>query len=350
MTSEGLKRVGGATVIGLFGLGLLAANLLRLSTLAGPPVELLIAGLGSVVSLVLVAAAVLLARSEFDPAHALRIAGWATLGTVVLGAVLWLIVRSGVPLPTFAAARLLSVSTFAHVLIGVRDVQRIRAEDVARQGEKLAVLNRVTRHNLRHEAQQLVWVRTRLADGVESPEERDALAADIDDVTANLERVNDVLSRSQSLFRGDTGSAAPVDLAAAVEAVVAEARERHPDATITVDVPDGCAVVGGEHLRHAIAELVENALVHADGTPRVGVEATADGDAVTLRVVDDGPGIPEPDRSVIAREAEVTQLTHGQGLGLWFVRWVTDACGADFRLDSGDDGTTVTLRLPRAAT
>jgi len=347
MATGGGKRTGGAALIGLFGLGLLVPNLARLADFGGDPAQLVLAGLGSLVSLVLVAAAVLLVRAEFDPTHAVRVAGWATLGTVVLGAVLWLIVLSGVPLSPSAAATLLSVSTFAHVLIGVRDVQRIRAEEVARQGEKLAVLNRVTRHNLRHETQQLVWVRTRLEDGIEDADEHATPADDLDAVVENLERMNEVLNRSRALFRGNVGAAEPVDLGAAVEAVVAEQRERHPEATITVDVPAGCAVVGGDHLRYAIAELVENALVHAGEAPRVAIGATADGDAVTLRITDDGPGIPEPDRSVITRETDITQLTHSQGLGLWFVRWVADACDADFRLDSGADGTTVSLRLAR---
>ncbi|PSQ44803.1 hypothetical protein BRD17_02795 [Halobacteriales archaeon SW_7_68_16] len=49
-----------------------------------------------------------------------------------------------------------------------------------------------------------------------------------------------------------------------------------------------------------------------------------------------------------AREAEITQLSHSRGLGLWFVRWVLDAYGDGFELDTGDGGTTVVLRLRRA--
>jgi signal transduction histidine kinase len=135
-----------------------------------------------------------------------------------------------------------------------------------------------------------------------------------------------------------------------VEAVVAEYREAHPEATIEVDVPAGCDVASGDELRTAVSELVENALVHADGVAHVEVTAVERGDSVTLRVVDDGPGIPEPDRSVVSREVDIDQLTHSQGLGLWFVRWVMDACDGQLRLESTDGGTTVALELPRART
>ena len=133
MDGRDVRRGGGAVLISLLGAGVLVPNVARLATLRGPPAELGLAGLGAVLALVLVAAGAVVAWHESTRDYTLRIAGWAVLGTVVLALVLALIVAAGVALPLPAAATLLSVSTFAHVLIGVRDVQRIRAEDVARR-------------------------------------------------------------------------------------------------------------------------------------------------------------------------------------------------------------------------
>ena len=47
------------------------------------------------------------------------------------------------------------------------------------------------------------------------------------------------------------------------------------------------------------------------------------------------------------REAEIDQTTHARGLGLWSVRWTMDAYGG-FELDTGDDGTAVTLEFSSA--
>jgi hypothetical protein len=44
---------------------------------------------------ILIVAGFLLQRASFDAKHALRVAGWATLGTVVLGLVVVLIVIAG---------------------------------------------------------------------------------------------------------------------------------------------------------------------------------------------------------------------------------------------------------------
>lgn len=335
---------GGA--IGLIGLGPFAATARRLLTGAGPLPALALAGLGAVVSLVLVVAAVLLVRSDVDARHALRVAGWAAFGTVVLGLVLLLMTLADVAVPTYAAASLLAVSAFAHVLIGVRDVQRIRATALARQREKLSVVNRLVRHNLRHEAQLLFDAASRLR-GADDPDDRDALAADVDAVGERLSEVNDVLDRTRSLFDEREDAPTTVDLATVVADVVAACRAAHPEADVSVSVPDGLAVAAGRQLRHAVAELVENAIVHSAGPASVDVAAEVRGDRVALRIADDGPGIPEEERAVVEREVEITQLTHGQGLGLWFVRWVLDAYDGRVRIDTGDHGTAITLELPQ---
>jgi signal transduction histidine kinase len=41
-------------------------------------------------------------------------------------------------------------------------------------------------------------------------------------------------------------------------------------------------------------------------------------------------------------------MTHAQGLGLWFVRWAMDAYGGGFSLETGEDGTIVSLEFDRA--
>ncbi|MEZ3116345.1 histidine kinase N-terminal 7TM domain-containing protein [Halobaculum sp. MBLA0147] len=64
---------------------------------------------------------------------------------------------------------------------------------------------------------------------------------------------------------------------------------------------------------------------------------------VVVSVADDGPGIPDHELSPLAAGRE-TALDHGSGLGLWLVRWSADALGAELDVDT-TDGTTVTLRF-----
>ena len=88
--------------------------------------------------------------------------------------------------------------------------------------------------------------------------------------------------------------------------------------------------------------------MYAEGTPEIEITARERNGRIRLTVSDRGPGIPEPDRSVITREADIDQMTHAQGLGLWFVRWAMDAYDGTFDLETGEEGTTVALEFDPA--
>ena len=65
-----------------------------------------------------------------------------------------------------------------------------------------------------------------------------------------------------------------------------------------------------------------------------------------VTVADDGPGIPENTVEVLAR-GEETQLTHGDGLGLWLVYWVVSLLGGSIEVDTPTSGgTRIRLTLP----
>jgi len=339
-------RLGTAGFISLLGLVLFVATITHLIALQGPLPGLVVAGVGALVAAILIAAGFLLYRANLTGAHLLRIAGWATLGTVLLGLVITLIVFAGIDLPVYAAATLLSVSTFAHVLIGVRDVQRIRAEELARQREQLAVLNRIVRHNLRQVAQRLLGVGGRLP--YAEDDARVALGDDIEEIATDLTEMNEMLDRSRAVIDADRAEESVLNLTQTIEDVAAEYRDAHPDVAVKTDFGGEYHVRGGDHLRDALVELVENAIVHAETTPHVTIAASAREGRVIVEITDRGPGIPESERAVIMREAEIDQLTHSQGLGLWFVRWVMDTYDGDIEIESDrSEGTTIRLELPR---
>ena len=202
-------------------------NVRRLAAAGGPRSELVLAAVGTLLSAVLILAGYLLLRDETTATHVPRITGWAVLGTVLLGVILVLIDLSGTDVPLFAGATLLSVSTFAHVIIGVRDVQRIRAEELAQQREKPAVLNRLVRHNLRHEAQYLLGAKSRVASAA-APDERVAISSDIGEIADQLTEMHDTLDRNQNIIRRSDRSNTGVDLEPIVGTVVSEYRGSHP--------------------------------------------------------------------------------------------------------------------------
>jgi signal transduction histidine kinase len=140
------------------------------------------------------------------------------------------------------------------------------------------------------------------------------------------------------------------DLSALVTDVVADLRETSPDATITTDLPSSVAVTVHPDFPAAIREVIDNAIGHHDGDrPEVEVAVRRrSGGGTELVVTDDGPGIPGGQRDLVLGDTEVTQLQHGNGLGLWLVKWVLEASDGELTIEDTAEGTTVRFRLPPA--
>jgi signal transduction histidine kinase len=107
-----------------------------------------------------------------------------------------------------------------------------------------------------------------------------------------------------------------------------------------------------ELLGQALANLIDNAIKYgaaATGKTRVAVTTARDGDALILRVADNGPGIPEADRErALVRfvRLEKSRSQPGSGLGLSLVAAVARLHHGAIELGDGNPGLVVTMRLP----
>ncbi|OYR42825.1 PAS sensor protein [Halorubrum sp. Ib24] len=131
-------------------------------------------------------------------------------------------------------------------------------------------------------------------------------------------------------------------------------RDRDPDATadgdpvasLSVSYPRGVRAFTHPELDYAIAELVENAIEHAESTPRVRVDVTETTESVGISIRDNCPPIPPEERYVITDRWEMDDLRHTGGMGLWLVYWVANRSGGDLSFDTHADGNVVTLTVP----
>lgn len=105
--------------------------------------------------------------------------------------------------------------------------------------------------------------------------------------------------------------------------------------------------VGPGHLEQVLDNLVANAL--DAGAPHVRIEVAASGRrGVTLRVVDDGPGLPAELREVVL-DRYAAGRPGGTGLGLAIVHRLVTADGGRLGLaPTPGGGLTVTVELPAA--
>ncbi len=231
---------------------------------------------------------------------------------------------------------------------------------------RLEVLNRVLRHNMRTQLNVVDgyadYLSGQLADADATDGDTVSVDVDAEAVTA-ARRVRDAAGRVLDLadearrtlkMLDRDRDEGPVDVADVARSVVEEYDAEYPDATIDLAVhptgPEDGAVVAdvGHDVGLALAQLVENGIVHNDDDPDVDLGVRHEGDHVRVTVSDDGPGIPSHERAVVAGETEPTQLEHGSGLGLWVARWVVEGYGGTvaFPEDDAGEGTTVTLRVP----
>jgi signal transduction histidine kinase len=348
--SPSAVRAAASGVISLTGLVLLVPNLFPLLE-GGGPLALALGVVGTVVSVGLVAVGGLLYFSGFSDRNTVRIAVWNLLGVVVLGTVMvghaaaQNRLSGGIAPSMFTVGNLLAIGAAAHVIIGVYDARRVRAEQLARERRRTAVLNRVLRHNLRNEAQVLRGH----ADIVASLPDETQLRESAETLRRSAETVGDLATRAKTITRERDRNPEeyhPRNPEAVLEAAVADVADQS-DADIEVDAPDdlGAPVRASEGLAVALAELVENAVEHGD--PPVAASVRILPETVEFSVTDGGEGIPTHERAVVADEAEITQLTHGSGLGLWVVRTVADAHGGSVSFSDADPAT-VTVSVPRA--
>jgi two-component system sensor histidine kinase KdpD len=191
-----------------------------------------------------------------------------------------------------------------------------------------------------------------LDDEIEWPDaERTAFLATIDEETDRLDGlVGNLLDMSRLQAGAVHVATSPIGLD---EVVPAALRSIGPRAGgVEVDVPETLPRVVADPglLERAVANVVDNALVHGDGAP-VRVVAGPVDDGVDLRVVDRGPGIPKVDRDRIFVPFQRLGDSAGGsvGLGLAVARGFVEAMGGSVEIeDTPGGGLTMVFRLPAA--
>jgi PAS domain S-box-containing protein len=216
-----------------------------------------------------------------------------------------------------------------------------------RTQQRLEVLNRVLRHDVRNAVAVLQGNAIRLRDEFDA--EDDALA--IDRIAARADDLHSSVEKARTVEKAlDTTHTDPVNVRALVESQRDAFEERHPEGRLAVDVPPGLWVDGNHTLEAAVEEALENGFEHTDSSsPTVRVVATDRGDdQVDICIMDDGPGVPLNERRVL-ENGEESPLQHGSGLGLWLMKWVVSSLGGDIDIsERGTGGTVVTFTLPAA--
>ncbi|HEX4864318.1 MAG TPA: HAMP domain-containing sensor histidine kinase [Acidimicrobiales bacterium] len=179
------------------------------------------------------------------------------------------------------------------------------------------------------------------------------------EVLAQDERMGRLVESLLMLARSADGhlasvdpTAGPTDLAAVANQVVAEAAARSNGLAVVAHTHPTPVQAPAVYLERIAANLVDNACRYASS--RVEVRVSTFRGVATLRVSDDGPGVPVKDRGRIferfVRLDEARDRVHGGfGLGLAIVADLCRAFGGTIEIsDSEGGGAVFTMFMPLA--
>ncbi|QLG62223.1 sensor histidine kinase [Halorarum salinum] len=217
------------------------------------------------------------------------------------------------------------------------------SEHVRELTKLLNVNQRVLRHNLRNE----LAIALGHLENVEAK-----LGSDNPDVRRVKDHLEELLNLSESsrrivsIWEDDTIQKFPVRKL--VDERVQRFRRDHPEVPVSTEIPEGYTIRGHSALPRAIDEALENAVIHNDGEVEIAIECSSpvQTEQVRLSIADTGSGLPLDEVNALFQPTE-TQLSHGEGLGLWVIYWTVMRSGGelDFR-ENDPQGAVVELRLP----
>ena len=222
-------------------------------------------------------------------------------------------------------------------------LQDITAE--RQREQRLAVLNRVLRHNLRNDLNVASGYLEIGRERTDDQEVQEMLAV----AARNVEGVLDLGEKARTVERtleADGLGTEPVRISPLIEKLADSLTDQHGGTVDNRVPPDLQIETNPQLLGSVFGNLIENGLEHGDANkPAVTVDAVVDSQRARFDIRDNGPGIPRHELDVI-NEGEETDLEHSSGIGLWLIEWGSTALGGSVSFETGENGTAATFTLP----
>ncbi|MFB6111387.1 MAG: histidine kinase N-terminal 7TM domain-containing protein [Halobacteriaceae archaeon] len=228
----------------------------------------------------------------------------------------------------------------------LQDVTRAR-----RREQRLTVLNRVLRHNLRNGMTIVDGFATQIQQNT-SDETLADWAQTIQDSGGDLLAIAEKIHEFERVTDGGLQPAV-IDMGELLTELAGSTRSAYAAATVTIDLepPNGFEVqIDRALLRVVLRNLIENGIEHDPSpNPSVTIHASRREESLLIEVTDEGPGIPETELEPLRTGTE-SSLQHGSGIGLWIVAWGVQALGGtvDFETEGATSGSVVTITIPTA--
>lgn len=227
--------------------------------------------------------------------------------------------------------------------------EMVEAEALRRSDELKTALLRSISHDLRTPLTSMIASGAALGSATVTPEERAELS---EAIVGGGERLSRLVENLLDMSRLEAGKAEPhrepVDLAEVLDAA-REGTGRPELVGLSLDRDLPLVEADAAQLERAFANLLENAIRHGGGRP-VLVKSRLVGDKISLRVVDQGPGIPESEWQRIFEPFQrggSNGAREGTGLGLAIAKGFVEANGGEIAVESlPGQGSSFVVSIP----
>lgn len=233
--------------------------------------------------------------------------------------------------------------------------QTLRAQNrrLEKQQSQMQFFNSLLRHDVLNGMTVIRGNTELLLEELEGNEELRPLAESVYSRSGDIVTlVQDIRSVLRHLLEDDKEAVAlePIQLLPLVRERARRVQRTYPTATIRVDVPDHAVVIADELLDDVLDNVLVNAIQHNDGAePAIEISVTTGDQTATIRVADDGPGVPDDRKEEIFRQGESGPNTSTGGFGLFFVKTMVNRYGGTVWVEDNDPrGAVFVIELPEA--
>jgi PAS domain S-box-containing protein len=231
-------------------------------------------------------------------------------------------------------------------------IDRVEREaDLQRQTDQMEFFNSILRHDVLNGMTVIRGRAEFLVDELEGDQLQDAetIVDWSNDIVTIIQRVRTVL---ETLTGTGDPQLEPTDLSAALRSEVDRVRATYPEVAFETAIPDAVTVQANELLGEVLGNVITNAIDHND-TDGLCVSVIVEDpietdDHVTVRIADNGRGVPDDVKEAIFRREETGHAkSTGSGFGLFFVDSMVTEYGGDVWVEDNDpQGAEFVIELP----
>lgn len=234
-------------------------------------------------------------------------------------------------------------------IVTSRDIseRKEREQQIAEQRDNLELLNQLLRHDLRNDLQVVTGHLDFLAGHVDESQV-DSLTTARETAQHAIELTETTREMAEAMLTNETETQ-HIALQPTLTGVVENIRSEYPDARVTVegDIPE-VSVTATEMLDSVFDNLLSNAIQHNDKSiATVTLSVIQTEETITVRIVDNGPGIPDGRKDQIFGKGNTGLESTGSGIGLYLVQSLVKTYGGDVWVEDNDSGGSIFhVKLP----